>query len=219
MKEMSKIQLSLTAIGIGVLFFNIYELIVSKFSTTQSITLIIEAIAGIVLIFLPNILREVLKLVFPKGIILFYWFFILISVFMGTCLHFMSIVPFWDKILHFISPMILTITGYGIIAALLKHANISNVSPWLFIVMGFSFAGMCGVLWEFWECFCDQFFQMNLQRYNTSGGKPLIGRAALMDTMGDLLTNTLGSLTLTLFAIKKSKNNVEWFNNFKITRV
>lgn len=219
MKEMSKIQLSLTVIGIGVLFFNIYELIVSKFSTTQSMTLIIEAIAGIVLIFLPNILREVLKLVFPKGIILFYWFFILISVFMGTCLHFMSIVPFWDKILHFISPMILTITGYGIIAALLKQANISNVSPWLFIVMGFSFAGMCGVLWEFWECFCDQFFQMNLQRYNTSGGEPLIGRAALMDTMGDLLTNTLGSLTLTLFAFKKSRHDVEWFNNFKITRV
>jgi len=219
MKNMKKIQLWLSIIGIGVLCFNIYELIISKFSTSQSITLIIEAISGIVLIYLPNILRQVLKLVFPNGIILFYWFFILISVFMGTCLHFMSIVPFWDKILHFISPMILTITGYGIIAALLKKTDLSEVSPWLFLVMGFSFAGVCGVVWEFWEFFCDQFFHMNLQRYNTSGGVPLVGRKALMDTMGDLLTNTLGSLTLSLFAMKKSLNRPEWFNHFKITRL
>lgn len=216
---MKKIQLWLTIIGVGVLFYNIYELIISKFSVSQSVTLIIEAIAGIALIYLPNIAKKLFKLVFPDGIILFYWFFLLISVFLGTCLHFMSMISFWDKILHFISPMILTITGYGIIAALLKKANISDVSPWLFLVMGFSFAGVCGVFWEFWEFFCDQFFHMNLQRYNASGGVALVGRAALMDTMGDLLTNTVGSLVLTLFAMKKSHHNPEWFNHFKISRL
>lgn len=219
MKNIKKIQLWLTVIGIAVLGYNIYELIISKFSFSQSVTLIIEAIAGIALIYLPNMLKKLLKLVFPDGIVLFYWFFLLISVFLGTCLHFMSIIPFWDKVLHFISPMILTITGYGMIAALLKTVKLTEVSPWLFLVMGFAFAGVCGVFWEFWEFFCDQFFNMNLQRYNASGGVPLVGRAALMDTMGDLMTNTLGSLMLTLIAVKKSYHNPEWFNHFKITRL
>lgn len=219
MNDIKKNQRVLTLIGVLVLCYNIYELIISKFSVNQSVTLIIEAMAGIVLIYLPNIIKKIFKIVFPDGIILFYWFFLLISVFLGTCLHFMSIISFWDKILHFISPMILTITGYGIIAALLKKADISDVSPWLFLVMGFSFAGVCGVFWEFWEFFCDQFFSMNLQRYNASGGVPLVGRAALMDTMGDLLTNTLGSLTLSVIAMKKSHHHPEWFNHFKIKKI
>ncbi|MGY3704799.1 hypothetical protein BW731_04065 [Vagococcus martis] len=219
MKCMKKIQFWLTIIGVGVLFYNIYELIISKFSVSQSVTLIIEAIAGIVLIYLPNLAKKLFKLVFSDGIILFYWFFLFMSVFLGTCLHFMSMISFWDKILHFISPMILTIIGYGIIVALLKNVNITDVSPWLFLLMGFSFAGVCGVFWEFWEFFCDQFFHMNLQRYTAAGGVELVGRAALMDTMGDLLTNTLGSLVLSLFALKKSHNNTEWFNHFKIKRL
>ena len=59
--------------------------------------------------------------------------------------------------------------------------------------MGFAFAGLCGIFWEFWEFICDSVGGMNLQRYATLDGTPFIGREALMDTMGDLLTNTIGA--------------------------
>lgn len=214
-----KVQIALTIFGIFVLGYNIFELVTQKYSTTQGITFVIEAIAGIALIYLPNFARKILKIEFPDMIILFYWFFLLISVFIGTCLHFISIISFWDKILHTVSPMLLTVVGYGLIATLLKEAKIEKVSPWLFLLMGFSFAGMCGIVWEFWEFFCDQFLGMNLQRFATSSGELLVGRAALMDTMGDLLTNTLGALILSIFAWSKSRNYPAYFDRYKIKKV
>ncbi|WP_426068305.1 hypothetical protein, partial [Escherichia coli] len=77
-----------------------------------------------------------------------------------------SIISFWDKILHFVSPMLLTAVGYGIAAFLLKKTKYADVSPWLFLLFGFAFAGLCGVFWEFWEFICDSLGNMNLQRYN-----------------------------------------------------
>ncbi|MCT3474516.1 hypothetical protein, partial [Lactobacillus delbrueckii] len=51
---------------------------------------------------------------------------------------------------------------------------------------GVAFAVFCGVLWECYEFTCDGLFAMNLQRY-LSAGRALAGRAALLDTMGDLI--------------------------------
>ena len=80
-----------------------------------------------------------------------------------------------------------------------------KTSPWLFLLFGFAFAGLCGVFWEFWEFLCDQFLGMNLQRFAASDGTLFVGRAALMDTMGDLLTNTIGAALMGLFAWSQSK--------------
>ncbi len=46
---------------------------------------------------------------------------------------------------------------------------------------------------------------MNLQRFAASDGTLFVGRAALMDTMGDLLTNTIGAALMGLFAWSQSK--------------
>ncbi|MHC5374700.1 hypothetical protein ACYSNU_12960 [Enterococcus sp. LJL120] len=218
-KKMKQAQLALTVFGLFVVAYNIFELITNKYSTSQGIIFVIESLAGIVLIYLPNIARKLLKIEIPAAIVLFYWFFLTISVFIGTGLHVISLIFFWDKVLHAVSPMLLTVLGYGLIATFLKDADISKTSPWLFIIMGFAFAGLCGVFWEFWEFLCDQFFNMNLQRYNASSGTPFIGREALMDTMGDLFTNTLGALALTIFAGVKSHNHPEYFEQFKIKKL
>ncbi|MDH6365021.1 hypothetical protein M2139_002022 [Enterococcus sp. PF1-24] len=216
--KLKKYQLFLTIFGFLVLGYNLYELITARYSTSQGIIFVVECLAGIVLIYLPTIAKKLFKLVFADGIIIFYWFFLIISVFFGTCLHLISIIPFWDKILHGISPMVLTVLGYGLCGVFLKKAKLSETSPWLFLLFGFSFAGLCGVFWEFWEFFCDQFFQMNLQRYQLTGGIDLIGRAAVMDTMGDLFTNTFGATVMGIFAWVKSRNNVTYFEQYKIHR-
>ena len=165
----------------------------AKYSTKQGVTFVIECLLGIGLIFY-RILSINFKNYYATDYRLFYWFFLFISVFLGTSLHMISIISFWDKILHFVSPMLLTAVGYGIAGFLLKKTKYADVSPWLFLLFGFAFAGLCGVFWEFWEFICDSLGNMNLQRYNMSNGQPFIGRAALMDTMGIYLPIPLGPL-------------------------
>ena len=101
---------------------------------------------------------------------------------------------------------------------LLKKTKYADVSPWLFLLFGFAFAGLCGVFWEFWEFICDSLGNMNLQRYNMSNGQPFIGRAALMDTMGDLFTNTLGAFVMGVYTYIRSKGNPEYLENYAIKR-
>lgn len=215
-KTMKKIQLALVAFGVFVVCYNLYEFITKKYSTTQGVTFIIESLAGILLIFLPQIVRKIAKLYVPDAIVLFYWFFLFISVFLGTGMHLISIISFWDKILHAVSPMVLTALGYGLIGLLLKDAPIAKTSPWLFLLFGFAFAGLCGVFWEFWEFLCDQFLGMNLQRFAASDGTLFVGRAALMDTMGDLFTNMIGALVMGIFAWTQGRNNRDYFENYRL---
>ncbi|KAF1296573.1 hypothetical protein BAU15_14620 [Enterococcus sp. JM4C] len=217
-KNEKKVQLFMLLFGLFVFGYTIYEFIIGKYSVTQSWIFVIEVIASIALIFLPQLFRKLFKLNVPTSIIYFYWFFLLISAFIGTGLHVISYISFWDKILHAVSPMLLTALGYGLIGFFMKRAKISETSPWLFLLFGFAFAGLCGVFWEFWEFGCDQFFNMNLQRYLTSGEVELIGRSALMDTMGDLITNTIGALIMGGYAWFMSKKNATYFENYRLTK-
>lgn len=218
-KEIKKVQIALLAFGVFVVCYNFYEFITQKYSTSQGITFIVESLLGIALIFMPQVILKVFKLKIPAAIVLFYWFFLFISVFLGTGMHLISIISFWDKILHAVSPMVLTALGYGLIGYLMKDAEISKTSPWLFLLFGFAFAGLCGVFWEFWEFLCDQFLGMNLQRFAVSDGTLFVGRAALMDTMGDLLTNTIGAALMGLFAWSQSKKDERYFESYKLEKV
>lgn len=214
-----KLQQMFTFFGILVVLFNVYELFAGHFPLNQSLVFIVEGLAGIVLIYLPEIARKVIKVELPDPIVYFYWFFLLISVFLGTCLHLILNISFWDKILHSVSPMVLTAVGYGLIAMFLKKNTAKDVSPWLFLLFGFAFAGLCGVFWEFWEFLCDSVANMNLQRYMTTSGKPFIGRDALMDTMGDLFTNTLGALLMGIYAFIQNQRDKNHFETYRIRKI
>lgn len=214
-----KLQLGLVIFGLICLAYNMYELIISKYSTQQGIIFIVECLAGIALIFLPELIQKFFKLAMPEKIVYFYWFFLVISVFLGTSLHMISRIAFWDKILHAVSPMVLTAVGYGLIGFFMKDAPLGKTSVWLFLLFGFAFAGLCGVFWEFWEFLCDTVADMNLQRYATSGGELLVGRAALMDTMGDLLTNTIGALIMGVFAAVQARGDASHFEEYRLRKI
>lgn len=198
--------------GIITLGVNIVKMFIME-PVSQYQLLTVEMIAGIAILFLPFVFTKFTGLVFPKVVRLYYWFFLWISVFLGTGLRMIIVIPFWDKILHAVSPILLVAVGYALIGYYMKDSDFSKVSPWLFIVMGFAFAGLCGVFWEFWEFLCDSIGNMNLQRYMTEAGQPYIGREALMDTMGDLLTNTVGALILTVYSFTQ-RHKPEYFKSY-----
>ncbi len=214
----TKLRRSLLVVGLLTLAFNLGELVLGAVPPLAALVTIMECLMGIGLIYGPQFLKRFFKIAFPPSIVYFYWFFLLISVFIGTCLHMMDIVPFWDKILHMTSPMILTAVGYGILCTLLGSLDneVSEISPWVFLLFGFSFAGVCGVFWEFWEWSWDAIGNMNLQRYMTIDGVEFVGRAALSDTMGDLLINTIGAVIMGVFSWNQHRKNEKYFEGYQI---
>ncbi|BAL62288.1 hypothetical protein QQG09_03625 [Melissococcus plutonius] len=179
----------------------------------QYMLLTLEMFLGIGTLFVPFLFTMLTQLVFPKTIRLYYWFFILISVFLGTGLRLIVYISFWDKILHLFSPILLVALGYSLTNFFLKDVSLKKINPWLFLFIGFSFAGICGVFWEFWEFIWDGLIDLNLQRYMTESGIPYVGRAALMDTMEDLLTNTAGSLILTTYSFTQ-RHKPNYFKSY-----
>ncbi|XJZ32568.1 hypothetical protein ACIA3V_04845 [Lactobacillus delbrueckii subsp. bulgaricus] len=75
------------------------------------------------------------------------------------------------------------------------------------------FAIFCGVLWDAMKFTCDSLFAMNLQRY-LSAGRALAGRAALLDTMGDLIAGLAGSLLFSCWSYWRLKNDRSWLKTF-----
>ncbi|OCN05164.1 hypothetical protein A4S06_01930 [Erysipelotrichaceae bacterium MTC7] len=203
----------LLAYALLILCYNIYDYVTHQ--TSPKAMIIVQCLAGIALIYLPHVLEVISKHKLPLNLVHFYWLFLAISIFTGTCLHFVNIFSWWDKLLHFVSPMLLTMVGYTIAMQLLPK-DIQLQSPWLLLLFGFCFAGVCGVLWEFWEYIWDGIADMNLQRYR-SGKVLLEGRLALHDTIFDLLTNTLGALCFFIFTYSRAKNKPTYFQAYQIS--
>ena len=59
---------------------------------------------------------------------------------------------------------------------------------------------------------------MNLQRY-MQAGKPLVGRAALLDTMGDLWMDFIGAALFMVFVIIKLAKDKHWLKNFEFHKI
>lgn len=126
-------------------------------------------------------------------------------------------VPYWDKGLHLLSGALLGGFAFSAFGALVPEDAIAKISPFFIGMYSVAFAVFCGVLWEFYEFTCDS-FGMNLQRY-MQAGRPLVGRAALMDTMGDLFADFIGALLFAVVAYLQLKKNRNWLKTFFFKRI
>lgn len=210
-------RVGMTIFALAVLAYDLFQWLTHRFTNQTGLTLTIECLAGILLIYAPFILERWLGIHFAPFLIYWYWLFLVFSVFLGTCIRLMTIVAFWDKLLHFTSPMILTAVGYGLLALLIPQNT--KIKAGLYFLFGFAFAELGGIIWELWEFTCDGLANMNLQRYMTSGGVPYVGRTALLDTMGDIITNTTGALVFLVISWYFYRKNRAYFQQFAITKV
>ena len=173
--------------------------------------LALEIILGLVIVLLPKYIAKKAQVYLPPLLYLFFALFIYGSVYLGTIYHFYN-VPYWDKGLHLISGALLGVFAFSAFGALVEKDAIEKISPFFISMYSVAFAVFCGVLWEFYEFTCDS-FGMNLQRYMRAG-KLLAGRAALMDTMGDLFADFLGAVLFAIFAYVQLKRDHHWIRNF-----
>lgn len=178
--------------------------------------LLFQLLIGVLLVFLPDGIQKIFHIAFPTLLLNFYQLFLILAIFLGTGLNFVNKIPHWDKGLHVLCGMFFSLMGYCLLTLLVDTTTTHSI--WVYLVFGFCFSLAIGVLWEFWEFFCDCFLGMNLQQFDGPKRTPKLGQAALMDTMIDLLADFLGAIILVVITLFKHFHQENYLLRFMITR-
>ncbi len=183
----------LTSLELINLVLSILTLVLSLISTKYDLiygggSLLIASIISILFI-------KILPIDFNKFEINILQFHIFISIFLGTTLNFYSILPEFDFYLHLFFGFVCSILSIPIIRYFCNKSNlkISNLKMGFIILIIFGFAASCGMLWEIYEFSVDKLLLLNTQ--NNS----------LLDTMTDIIANTIGSIAFCIIYLFKHK--------------
>ena len=118
----------------------------------------------LLLFLLPALLEDKLDLTiqpFFKGII---FAFIFAAEILGEIDNYYEKIPGWDTILHTINGFLFAAVGFSLIYLLNRKSKDFNVSPLYMTLVAFCFSMTIGVIWEFFECGMDLFFNMDMQK-------------------------------------------------------
>jgi hypothetical protein len=134
------------------------------------------------LMFLPSLLQRRYRIYIPFAADFCIVAFIFLTLFLGHIQNFYNRVPMWDKLLHFLSGLILAILGFVVVYLLNKHERLHlTVSPLFVGIFAVTFAVTVASVWEIGEFFFDMFFHHGWQ-------------ADMTDTMWDLTLDTIGAI-------------------------
>ena len=165
--------------------------------------------------FVPHFLEKKAKLNFSNILLIIYLVVCICHFVLGEIFDFYVYAKGWDSILHTFTGATLAIVSFSVINILNENVKGVKLSPLFVAIFAVCFAVTIGVLWEVVEYFADEITGSNMQRYMNSATKEqFIGRAALKDTMKDLMLDTIGATIFAIigyFALKHEKNAFEIF--------
>lgn len=173
--------------------------------------MLVQCILGTICLFLPSALAKKLKIEIPDGFHILFILFLYCAVFLGEVRYFYYTVPNWDTYLHAFSGVMIGALGFSVLSLLNKEEKIHmRLSPAFVAVFAFCFALALGTIWEIYEFTIDSIMGLNMQKYATEEGVDLIGRAALMDTMKDIIVDALGALVISVIGYISLKHKKGW---------
>lgn len=189
-RPLDKIQLTISTLIRLSIAFALYTAIMNK----QWLTIFISSLAFI-LTFLPALIERRFKVYLPTELEAVMVLFVYATVFLGEVHGYYEKFWWWDIFLHVISSITLGFIGFLIIYTLYYERRI-NSSAFLIAVFSFTFAIAIGSLWEIVEFTLDQTIGTRMQR------------SGLVDTMGDLIVDSLGAFVTSLagyFYVRRGK--------------
>ena len=164
------------------------------------ILMLTQCILGLIVMFLPTALEHKWNIDIPNSMYVMYFLFLYGAIYLGEVRNFYFLIPYWDTILHGFSAMMLGAFGFLLVSILNGSKNTSvQLSPAFVGLFAFCFALSVGALWEIYEYLLDGLLSMNMQKFRLENGTELIGRKALMDTMGDFITDACGALIVSVW--------------------
>ena len=207
--------------------------------------MIFQALMGLLFINLPAILTRVVGFCIPKLFSALFILFLWGSIFLGEVMSFYYRFPFFDDLLHLVSSVMLGLFGFSFADILSGqslaaapsvrsfdldtsrgdvNSRATGLSPLARAVFAAFFAIGVGALWEVYEFTFDGVLGLNMQKYATEGvtvGEAklieLVGRAALADTMTDLIIDCVGAGLTAAVGYASYKRGFPLFEPFRVT--
>ncbi len=161
------------------------------------VLMLLQCLLGLVVIGLPSFLEKKWSFEIPNYMSILYFLFLYCAIYLGEVRNFYYVVPHWDTILHAFSGAMLGAFGFTLVSILNDSSKVKvALSPLFVCLFAFCFAVAVGALWEIYEFTGDSLFGLNMQKFRTADGMLLIGRAALSDTMKDIIIDSVGALVV-----------------------
>ncbi len=151
------------------------------------------AILAYILSFIPEFIEYKFKTVLPIEFDFAIALFVFLSVFLGEIGDVYERFFWWDAVLHLASGFMLGYIAFLWLYIQVKRAKIDTSSKIHGFII-FCVAMALGALWEVFEFAMDQIFGLNMQK------------SGLLDTMWDLIVNSLGALSIALIGATYMKH-------------
>ena len=117
------------------------------------------------LLIAPSLIQINLKIELPTALEITILIFIFAAEILGEIHSYYLIFPFWDTVLHTLNGFLMAAIGFALVDILNRSERFSfQLSPVFLAIVAFCFSMTIGVLWEFFECFMDQMFLLDMQK-------------------------------------------------------
>ena len=162
---------------------------------------------AIILFSLPWLLESRFKFDIPNYLEIIILAFIFSSIILGNIHGFLETVRGYDKFLHIVSGITISIIGYEVIHTYnLSKPQEVRLKPGMLSIFALCFSVTLLVVWEFYEFAVDTIAyninndtSRNMQRYQWINESIIYPQPyGLMDTMLDLIVGSLGALVVSL---------------------
>ena len=193
----------------------------SNFERLKSdyVLMLVQCVLGMVVLLLPSVIARRLKIEIPSGMMIFFVLFLYCAIYLGEVRSFYYHIQSWDTVLHWFSGAMIGALGFSFVALFNNSERIPvNLSPFFVAAFAFCFAVTLGVFWEFYEYSFDGLLGLNMQKFALEDGTQLVGRAALQDTMKDLVVDAVGAFAASLIGYISLKHKKGWIEKFQIIR-
>ena len=119
----------------------------------------------LILFVLPTLLERRLMINLPDTLEIIILLFIFAAEILGEIQAFYTTFHGWDTILHTINGFLCAAIGFSLVDLFNRNERFSlSLSPVFMAIVAFCFSMTIGVLWEFFECFMDQTFLLDMQK-------------------------------------------------------
>jgi hypothetical protein len=181
----------------------------------------IQSILFMATTFVPGFIEKKGKVEIPDFMEVIYIFFCICHFILGEVVDFYEKFNWWDSMLHTLTGSMIAILGFSIVNSInysKKHSM--NIDPVLVALFAICFAITIGVLWEIVEYGVDGTFGTNMQRYaDLYTSVDFVGRRALMDTMKDLMLDTIGASVIAVIGFISIRHQKDAFREWTITKI
>jgi len=221
--KISKTKLLYVMIRVSVFLLfvvNVVAFIIDKDDSQKSRAMFnaVQSFMMLVCTFVPGFIEKIGKVNVPNVMSVVFVLFCLAHFVVGEIGELYVKSKVFDSVLHTLSGSMVAILGFSIVRLLNNSDKIDlKLNPLFVSVFVVCFTITIGVLWEIVEFMVDAATGSNMQRYSDSVTRELfLGRAALFDTMKDLMLDAIGAIVIAITSCtsyKKKKIHIarRWY--------